>query len=144
MLVGDNMSEFSIRSMEFRNVTKLPNADSTQMLLVGVSTDTRDFAKIAVNDLISSKIAAGDGITVDYNTSDRKYHIGKDYTTRELNQLNLIDLYLSRMTNASCIQSQCTSYCVAVTTSVTVAPNFTPASQDTTPDDFQPVIPDYP
>lgn len=116
------MSDFSIRSMEFKNAMKLPTSSSSQMYLVGINSDSRDFAKISPNDLIGQKLSADDGINIDYNNNDRSYHIGKDYTTRELNQLNLIDVYLKRITDSSCTSGQCTGYCIAVSTTITSQP----------------------
>ena len=117
------MDEFSIRSIEFKNVNDLPTGDPAVTTLVGVNTNLKDFVKVPMDNLITDKLTADptpavSGITLIFNTSDRKYHIGKDYTSVELTHLNAIDTYLQRATNSGCHEGACTNYCVAVATSV--------------------------
>jgi hypothetical protein len=90
--------------------------------LIGVDTETKSFIKIAPNDLISQKIAEGEGIDIDYDVADRKYHIGKDYTDTELVHLNTIDIYLNSIV-ANCTDNNCTQGCATVVASATSVDN---------------------
>ena len=121
------MSEFSIRSIEFNNANTLEVVDASQASLIGVDNAHGKFVKVPIDNMVSDKLTTGNvtssGLTMTLNTIDGKYHIGKDYTNIELEKLNVIDICLSRMTNAGCVLSGCTSYCVSVMTTIVAPPS---------------------
>lgn len=121
------MDEFSIRSIEFKNVNTLDVIEVSRASLIGINNSTGAFVKVPSDNIISDKITAGNvagtGITMTLNTIDGKYHIGKDYTNVELEKLNVIDTYLGRMSNAGCALSGCTSFCVSVMTTIVAPPS---------------------
>lgn len=120
------MADFSIRSLQFKNAASLTFSSLNALDVLVYDRGASDFGKVRLDTLLdpSSGVIISDvhtdGIVFDYNLTDRKHHISKDYTDIELGQLNLIRVYLENMSNSN-VCSSCSSSCIHIASSASHA-----------------------
>lgn len=119
------MADFNIRSIKFKNANTLDFTNVNNLEIISLDTSTSNFAKIPINDIITNKIKADVGAIFEYNSLDKYFHIGKDYTDAELYSLNAIAdgvIAASRdWTSGGCTEASCSSSCIALATHASCA-----------------------
>jgi hypothetical protein len=106
------MPDFTIRSLQFKNANTVNFTNSANFTLLGVNTDSTEFTRINPDLLFDNKLRNGEGIVFTKDSVNKYTTISRDYTTEELQKLNLIDIYLQKIV-ASCTYSGCVGGCIA-------------------------------
>lgn len=111
------MSEFPIRSLQFKNANDLNFTDLETIQLLGIDSGTKDFTRVPIDNIIANKITSDlltEGMGFELK-SDKYFHIIKDYTTQELMSLNFIDTYtLNIVDNSKATCTSCSTTCISV------------------------------